>query len=141
MSFCANVNLFTKNALLTFYSLQRASQIRNFPFSGESTDSSDHESDSGRCDDYLKPVDSDCPPDTLDRVDDKKEKVLKTCATYTTVSLKKVKERKEGFLTKLGGRIKNWKRRWFVLEDGKLYYYKGPVSTPLIFVQYPLPLL
>lgn len=38
-------------------------------------------------------------------------------------------QRKEGYLTKLGGRIKNWKKRWFVLEDGKLYYYKTPVSV------------
>ena len=33
---------------------------------------------------------------------------------------------KKGWLTKRGGRIKNWKRRWFVLADNCLYYYKGP---------------
>ncbi|EDO43015.1 predicted protein, partial [Nematostella vectensis] len=36
---------------------------------------------------------------------------------------------KEGYLTKLGGRIKNWKKRWFVLQDGKLYYFKTPNET------------
>lgn len=36
-------------------------------------------------------------------------------------------QRKEGYLTKLGGRVKNWKKRWFVLSDGKLYYYKTEV--------------
>lgn len=33
---------------------------------------------------------------------------------------------KEGWLTKQGGRVKNWKRRWFVLKDNRLYYYKRP---------------
>ena len=37
-------------------------------------------------------------------------------------------QKKEGYLTKLGGRVKNWKRRWFVLRDGKLYYYKTEVK-------------
>lgn len=32
---------------------------------------------------------------------------------------------KDGFLTKRGGSIKTWKKRWFVLKDGKLYYFKG----------------
>jgi copper chaperone CopZ len=33
---------------------------------------------------------------------------------------------KEGYLTKLGGFVKNWRRRWFVLKDNILCYYKTP---------------
>lgn len=32
---------------------------------------------------------------------------------------------KEGFLTKQGGSIKTWKRRWFVLKNKKLVYFKS----------------
>jgi len=32
---------------------------------------------------------------------------------------------KEGFLTKQGNRVKTWNRRWFVMRDGFLYYYKS----------------
>lgn len=31
---------------------------------------------------------------------------------------------KEGFLTKRGGKLKNWRRRWVVMREGFLYYYK-----------------
>lgn len=31
---------------------------------------------------------------------------------------------KEGYLTKEGGSFKSWKKRWFVLRDGALSYYK-----------------
>lgn len=31
---------------------------------------------------------------------------------------------KEGYLTKLGGRVKNWKARWFVLVKNELKYYR-----------------
>jgi len=31
---------------------------------------------------------------------------------------------KEGFLTKQGGSIKTWRRRWFVLKEKKLVYFK-----------------
>lgn len=31
---------------------------------------------------------------------------------------------KMGWLTKQGGRIKTWKRRWFILSDQVLYYFK-----------------
>jgi len=33
---------------------------------------------------------------------------------------------KEGWLTKQGNYIKNWRPRWFQLKDGILYYYKDP---------------
>lgn len=41
---------------------------------------------------------------------------------------------KEGYLTKQGGRVKNWKARWFVLERNHLKYYKtkgesSPIKT------------
>ncbi|KAK8758241.1 hypothetical protein V5799_004127, partial [Amblyomma americanum] len=32
---------------------------------------------------------------------------------------------KSGYLTKLGGKLKTWKRRWFVLANGTLRYYKA----------------
>eukprot|EP01103_Thecamoeba_quadrilineata_P000114 TRINITY_DN10090_c0_g1_i1.p1 TRINITY_DN10090_c0_g1~~TRINITY_DN10090_c0_g1_i1.p1 ORF type:complete len:230 (-),score=59.08 TRINITY_DN10090_c0_g1_i1:244-933(-) len=31
---------------------------------------------------------------------------------------------KKGYLTKQGKRWKNWKRRWFILKDKQLYYFK-----------------
>ncbi|KAL6078433.1 Rho GTPase activating protein 24 [Balamuthia mandrillaris] len=31
---------------------------------------------------------------------------------------------KEGWLTKRGGRVKSWRRRWFVLRDSMLHYYR-----------------
>ncbi|KAH7828227.1 putative SH3 domain [Monocercomonoides exilis] len=36
---------------------------------------------------------------------------------------------KEGWLTKQGHLVKNWKRRWFVLRDGVLYYYGSKSDT------------
>ena len=35
---------------------------------------------------------------------------------------------KSGYLTKLGGRIKTWKRRYFVLKNSTLSYWKSHVS-------------
>jgi len=36
---------------------------------------------------------------------------------------------RKGFLTKQGGRIKTWKKRWFVLDSSKLTYYKETQET------------
>src|SRR5207237_159820 len=36
---------------------------------------------------------------------------------------------KSGFLTKLGGKFKTWRKRWFVLKNGSLTYWKSPVSN------------
>jgi hypothetical protein len=35
----------------------------------------------------------------------------------------------EGFLQKLGRIFKGWKRRWFVVSDGKMRYYKNQECT------------
>lgn len=32
----------------------------------------------------------------------------------------------QGWLVKEGGKHKNWKRRWFILTDNCLYYFKYP---------------
>jgi hypothetical protein len=33
---------------------------------------------------------------------------------------------KTGWATKQGGQIKTWRKRWFVLKDQHLHYYKVP---------------
>ncbi|KAM6171024.1 pleckstrin homology domain-containing family H member 1 [Erethizon dorsatum] len=33
---------------------------------------------------------------------------------------------KSGYLLKMGSRVKTWKRRWFVLRQGRIMYYKSP---------------
>lgn len=38
---------------------------------------------------------------------------------------------KVGYLTKQGGKIKTWKRRWFVLKGDTLYYFKSPTDRDL----------
>lgn len=40
-----------------------------------------------------------------------------------------VKPEKDGFLTKQGGSIKTWKKRWFVLKGDTIYYFKTPKDT------------
>ncbi|GFT92153.1 uncharacterized protein CG43867 [Nephila pilipes] len=44
---------------------------------------------------------------------------------YTEDSQKKEVLEKSGHLTKLGGKFKTWRRRWFVLKNGTLNYYKS----------------
>lgn len=39
---------------------------------------------------------------------------------------------KSGHLAKLGGKLKTWRRRFFVLSNGKLRYWKTQVSFPTI---------
>ena len=44
----------------------------------------------------------------------------------TMGSMEKTLE-KSGYLTKLGGKIKSWRRRYFVLKNGTLSYWKSQV--------------
>ena len=43
---------------------------------------------------------------------------------YSVPSTASAKVEKDGWLTKQGGMVKTWKRRWFVLKVNYLYYYK-----------------
>jgi hypothetical protein len=57
---------------------------------------------------------------------EKKEEKAKEKAT------KKTKKRKEGWLVKEGGVYRNWNRRWFVLADEVVYYFKdAQPHTPI----------
>eukprot|EP01111_Echinosteliopsis_oligospora_P019523 TRINITY_DN9487_c0_g1_i1.p1 TRINITY_DN9487_c0_g1~~TRINITY_DN9487_c0_g1_i1.p1 ORF type:complete len:151 (+),score=31.79 TRINITY_DN9487_c0_g1_i1:294-746(+) len=41
-----------------------------------------------------------------------------------------------GYLTKQGNTVKNWKKRWFLLDNGVIHYFKGKEDTvPLYSVQ------
>eukprot|EP01107_Rhizomastix_libera_P003109 TRINITY_DN1537_c0_g1_i2.p1 TRINITY_DN1537_c0_g1~~TRINITY_DN1537_c0_g1_i2.p1 ORF type:complete len:725 (-),score=226.17 TRINITY_DN1537_c0_g1_i2:67-2241(-) len=57
----------------------------------------------------------------------KVQQALALCATDQ--GLPKVE--KCGWLTKQGHTIKNWKRRWFVLRDGVLSYYKSQKNATM----------
>lgn len=39
---------------------------------------------------------------------------------------------KAGYLNKLGGKLKTWRKRWFVLRDGALKYWKSQVLCYLL---------
>ena len=40
--------------------------------------------------------------------------------------IKAVLSMEKGWMTKQGGRVKTWKRRWFVLSNNVVYYFKQP---------------
>jgi len=47
---------------------------------------------------------------------------------------------KSGYLLKMGSQVKAWKRRWFILRNGEILYYKSPVSlSPPNLKPGPLP--
>ena len=64
---------------------------------------------------------ADLPADFLsalyDRIIEDEIKLDDSNSTYANAE-------KKGYLTKQGGRIKTWKRRWFVLTNNCLYYFK-----------------
>uniref|UniRef100_A0A3B3BPJ6 Cytohesin 1a n=1 Tax=Oryzias melastigma TaxID=30732 RepID=A0A3B3BPJ6_ORYME len=41
---------------------------------------------------------------------------------------------REGWLLKLGGRVKTWKRRWFILTDNCLYYFEFTTNCFELFI-------
>ncbi|XP_040333409.1 pleckstrin homology domain-containing family H member 1 isoform X5 [Herpailurus yagouaroundi] len=70
------------------------------------------------------------PPDacSLDSDYSEPEHKLQRTSSYSTEGLGLGGEslEKSGYLLKMGSRVKTWKRRWFVLRQGQIMYYKSP---------------
>nr|XP_036859221.1 pleckstrin homology domain-containing family H member 1 isoform X1 [Manis javanica] len=70
------------------------------------------------------------PPDacSLDSDYSEPEHKLQRTSSYSTDGLGSGGEslEKSGYLLKMGSRVKTWKRRWFVLRQGQIMYYKSP---------------
>ncbi|XP_039096620.1 pleckstrin homology domain-containing family H member 1 isoform X4 [Hyaena hyaena] len=70
------------------------------------------------------------PPDacSLDSDYSEPEHKLQRTSTFSTEGLGLGGEslEKSGYLLKMGSRVKTWKRRWFVLRQGQIMYYKSP---------------
>ncbi|XP_054422996.1 pleckstrin homology domain-containing family H member 1 [Pteronotus mesoamericanus] len=70
------------------------------------------------------------PPDacSLDSDYSEPEHKLQRTSSYSTdgPTLGGEALEKSGYLLKMGSRVKTWKRRWFVLRQGQILYYKSP---------------
>ncbi|XP_006873113.1 PREDICTED: pleckstrin homology domain-containing family H member 1 [Chrysochloris asiatica] len=70
------------------------------------------------------------PPDacSLDSDYSEPEHKLQRTSCYSIDGLGLAGEslEKSGYLLKMGSRVKTWKRRWFVLRQGQIMYYKSP---------------
>ncbi|XP_029792077.1 pleckstrin homology domain-containing family H member 2 [Suricata suricatta] len=72
--------------------------------------------------DYAIPPDA-YPTDT--EHSQPEQKLPKTCSSSSDNGKNEPLE-KSGYLLKMSGKVKSWKRRWFVLKGGELLYYKSP---------------
>ncbi|KAK2506595.1 hypothetical protein MC885_019497, partial [Smutsia gigantea] len=72
--------------------------------------------------DYAIPPDA-YPTDT--EYSQPEQKLPKTCSASSDNGKNEPLE-KSGYLLKMSGKVKTWKRRWFVLKGGELLYYKSP---------------
>ncbi|KAL1783830.1 pleckstrin-likey domain-containing family H member 2 [Sigmodon hispidus] len=72
--------------------------------------------------DYAIPPDAYCADSECSQPE---QKLPKTCSSSSENGKNEPLE-KSGYLLKMSGKVKTWKRRWFVLKGGELLYYKSP---------------
>lgn len=77
--------------------------------------------------DYAVPPDASLPPSTPSRMLMANSSSLDSPRKAAVNNAEKALE-KSGYLTKLGGKIKSWRKRYFVLKNGTLSYWKSQVS-------------
>lgn len=87
--------------------------------------------ESGMSDDYAVPPDalSCCGADTTS-IESSMPSLLMRVSSYLDSPSKRVAGEsleKAGHLAKLGGKLKTWRKRWFVLRNGVLTYWKSQV--------------
>ncbi|XP_046711084.1 pleckstrin homology domain-containing family H member 1 isoform X1 [Silurus meridionalis] len=71
------------------------------------------------------------PPDaySLDSDYSEPEQKVQRTSSFSCESVGPETLEKSGYLLKMGSQVKAWKRRWFILRNGEILYYKSPVST------------
>ncbi|XP_025034796.2 pleckstrin homology domain-containing family H member 2 isoform X1 [Pelodiscus sinensis] len=148
-------SLIYKNMTTPVYTILKgkATQISNSPFLDDSSGS--EEEDSSQCSSQTSESDSRSrsgpgspramkrgvslssmasesdyaiPPDaysTDTEYSEPEQKLPKTCSSSSDNGKNEPLE-KSGYLLKMSGKVKAWKRRWFVLKGGELLYYKSP---------------
>ncbi|XP_057315067.1 pleckstrin homology domain-containing family H member 2-like [Hydractinia symbiolongicarpus] len=131
----ANGGEFNKRDSVPVFSLLegKASQIRKQPFTGDTSDSEiDADQDQRTANNLpIRKVIAtersvkEKPARSADSSPEPQRPQLRTCASFTEQNMREETLAKAGWLTKLGGRVKNWKKRWFTLIDGKLSYFKA----------------
>ncbi|XP_054469805.1 pleckstrin homology domain-containing family H member 1 [Anoplopoma fimbria] len=68
------------------------------------------------------------PPDaySLDSDYSEPEHKVQRTSSYSCESVGPEMLEKSGYLLKMGSQVKAWKRRWFILRNGEILYYKSP---------------
>uniref|UniRef100_A0A8C2GF93 Pleckstrin homology domain containing, family H (with MyTH4 domain) member 1 n=1 Tax=Cyprinus carpio TaxID=7962 RepID=A0A8C2GF93_CYPCA len=68
------------------------------------------------------------PPDaySLDSDCSEPEHKVQRTSSYSCESVGPESLEKMGYLLKMGSQVKAWKRRWFILRNGEILYYKSP---------------
>ncbi|XP_036449275.1 LOW QUALITY PROTEIN: pleckstrin homology domain-containing family H member 1 [Colossoma macropomum] len=68
------------------------------------------------------------PPDaySLDSDYSEPEQKVQRTSSYSCESVGPETLEKSGYLLKMGSQVKAWKRRWFILRNGEILYFKSP---------------
>lgn len=76
-------------------------------------------------DDYAIPPDAQSQSETTCGMDASMPSLLMRTSYADSPNRKMESLEKIGHLAKLGGKLKTWRKRWFVLKNGNLTYWKS----------------